>query len=61
MCLNNIDNFNEALVHGGLVSVGFEGFPFTWTNGQVWRRLDRVLINDDWEDAFALTRVLHKP
>lgn len=33
--------FNLALLDYGLKDVGFLGSPFTWTNGRIWKRLDR--------------------
>ena len=43
----NMEEFNEAVCQCNLSVVGFDGSPFTWTNGQVWQRLDRALVNGD--------------
>ncbi|XP_071928061.1 uncharacterized protein [Coffea arabica] len=43
----------------GLAEVSFVGSPFTWTNGVLWHRLDRVLTNAGWSDLFVTTTVSH--
>ena len=45
MNMRNVDEFNTAMFNCGLASVEFEGQPFTWTNGVMWQRLDRALVN----------------
>ncbi|XP_022866117.1 uncharacterized protein LOC111385927, partial [Olea europaea var. sylvestris] len=37
--------FSDMMLDSGLEDAGFLGNRYTWTNGQVRKRLDRVLIN----------------
>ncbi|XP_071923133.1 uncharacterized protein [Coffea arabica] len=52
-----MEEFNFTTFNCGLSSVDFDGSPFTWTNGSVWQRLDRALINSHWLEAYPTTRV----
>lgn len=40
-----IDAFNFTLFDCSLEDAGFVSSPFTWTNGCIWRQLDRVVCN----------------
>ncbi|KAL0282661.1 UNVERIFIED_CONTAM: Retrovirus-related Pol polyprotein from type-2 retrotransposable element R2DM [Sesamum radiatum] len=45
--------FREFIMEAGLAHLPFTGCPFTWHNcssgsRSLWRRLDRVLVNDNW-------------
>ncbi|KAL0295057.1 UNVERIFIED_CONTAM: hypothetical protein Sradi_6855500 [Sesamum radiatum] len=45
--------FRECLMDAALIHLPFTGCPFTWHNcssgsRSLWRRLDRVLVNDTW-------------
>lgn len=47
-----------------MTDVGYNGYPFTWCNGSrrrrtISKRLDRVLINEDWAEAYQFNRVDH--
>ncbi|XP_071933864.1 uncharacterized protein [Coffea arabica] len=53
----NMEEFNKAIFNCGLSDVGFDGSPFTWTNGEVWKRLDRALANETLTDLFEVTKV----
>ncbi|XP_027118540.1 uncharacterized protein [Coffea arabica] len=55
----NMEEFNAAIGTCGLEEVPFDGSLFTWTNGRVWQRLDRALMNRDWADGYALSHVSH--
>lgn len=55
----NMEEFSDAIFNCVLSSVSFDGQPFTWTNGRVWQRLDRALINSVWNDLFRVTKVSH--
>ncbi|XP_027158364.1 uncharacterized protein LOC113759985 [Coffea eugenioides] len=55
----HMEDFNQTLFHCGLTTVEFEGPKYTWTNGRVWHRLDRVVINQEWAEMCSVTRVLH--
>ncbi|KAK2435568.1 hypothetical protein QL285_020615 [Trifolium repens] len=50
----------------GLLDMGFEGYPFTWTNGRegaenIQCRLDRALATQSFMNRFSPTRVAHLP
>nr|XP_027088507.1 uncharacterized protein LOC113709854 [Coffea arabica] len=55
----NIEEFNAAIGTCGLAEVPFDGSLFTWTNGRVWQRLDRALMNRDWAEGYDLSHVSH--
>ncbi|KAF9688547.1 hypothetical protein SADUNF_Sadunf02G0208300 [Salix dunnii] len=55
----SMEDFGSYLLDFGLLDVGYEGNDFTWTNGKVLRRLDRIVFNLEWSDLFSLTRVKH--
>ncbi|KAL2498245.1 Uncharacterized protein Adt_23795 [Abeliophyllum distichum] len=38
-------DFADMMMDCGLTDAGYSGNQYTWTNGRVWKRLDRVLIN----------------
>ena len=57
--VGEMEELNLAIQASGLEAVNFDGSPFTWTNGRVWQRLDRVLINADWLNIFASVHVSH--
>nr|XP_016498930.1 PREDICTED: uncharacterized protein LOC107817591 [Nicotiana tabacum] len=47
-----------------LIDPGFSGSQFTWCNGwapnkRVWKRLDRVLVNQDWMNNYDSTNGNH--
>lgn len=59
-----IASFNTALSVCGLTDLGFEGYPFTWSNGRehphtVRCRLDRVCANPEAFTRFPLAYVKH--
>ncbi|KAF9681426.1 hypothetical protein SADUNF_Sadunf05G0000200 [Salix dunnii] len=55
----SMEEFGSCLLDCGLLDAGYEGNDFTWTNGKVMRRLDRIVFNLEWSDLFSLTRVKH--
>ncbi|KAL2491396.1 Uncharacterized protein Adt_27024 [Abeliophyllum distichum] len=38
-------DFADMMMDCGLTDAGYSGSQYTWTNGRVWKQLDRVLIN----------------
>ncbi|KAL2531794.1 Uncharacterized protein Adt_05145 [Abeliophyllum distichum] len=38
-------DFADMMMDCGLTDAGYSGSQYTWTNGRVWKWLDRVLIN----------------
>ena len=54
-------DFNSTSFNCSLGDVEFDGPPYTWTNGRVWQRLDRALMNQQWSSVFSITKVSHMP
>ncbi|XP_074315032.1 uncharacterized protein LOC141651208 [Silene latifolia] len=59
-----MNNFREAVDDCGLVDIRFEGYGFTWDNGQAGEdnrqsRIDRAMANSDWLDRFPYARLIH--
>ncbi|KZV43061.1 hypothetical protein F511_04453 [Dorcoceras hygrometricum] len=54
-----MNDFNDFIISAGLCDVGYVGSKFTWTNGTVWKRLDRLLISPNWSQFFNSFRVEH--
>jgi hypothetical protein len=52
-----ISDFRDCCFDLGLHDVNFTGCHFSWTNGSVWSKLDRVLINPSWSSLQRLTHV----
>ncbi|VFQ66831.1 unnamed protein product [Cuscuta campestris] len=52
--LEAIDDFSSCISNCNLLDCNFSGPSFTWhgvrSNGNVWRRLDRVFFNAGWAD-----------
>ncbi|XP_027150340.1 uncharacterized protein LOC113750578 [Coffea eugenioides] len=57
--VTNMEEFNESIGKCGLAEVPFDGAVFTWTNGRMWQRLDRALMNREWADGYELSHVSH--
>lgn len=59
-----MNNFNQVLAECALSDLGFEGYPFTWSNNRealrtVRCRLDRVCANSEAIRAFPTAMVEH--
>ena len=59
-----MQGFWDALDFCGLKDLGFNGFPFTWSNRQprdqnVWIQLDREVATMDWIFKFPTSRIHH--
>ena len=59
-----MQGFRDALDFCGLKDLGFNGFPFTWSNRRpgdqnVWVRLDRGVATIDWILKFPTSRIHH--
>ena len=57
-------DFNDFICNNSLLDVGFSGSSYTWCNNRkgksrIWKRLDRVLINQHWIDLGLSTSVTH--
>ena len=58
------DMFNHIINTYELRELGLLGGKFTWSNNQqrpTLEKLDRVLMNDDWEKLFPLTSLRKIP
>ena len=45
----------------GLIDTSSTGGKYTWTNGSVWSKLDRVMINDGWIQAGHFSHTVFCP
>ncbi|XP_058764138.1 uncharacterized protein LOC131637556 [Vicia villosa] len=60
-------SWGREVVHScGLIDLGFEGYPYTWSNGRMEEaniqcRLDRALASRNFVDMFSPVRVIHLP
>lgn len=54
-------NFCSVIQDCNLLDAGFQGSMFTWKNGRLQQRLDRVLINIEWRLKFQGATVFHLP
>ncbi|MCI44744.1 hypothetical protein A2U01_0065983, partial [Trifolium medium] len=56
----------QCVADCGLLDPGFEGYPFTWSNGRqneenIKCRLDRTLVTTKFQNRFSPIRVVHLP
>ncbi|XP_070003283.1 uncharacterized protein [Nicotiana sylvestris] len=56
--------FQTCINNCGLVDVGYNGSSYTWYNNRrpakrIWKRLDRILVNDLWDHLFQRYSVRH--
>ncbi|XP_060190624.1 uncharacterized protein LOC132619874 [Lycium barbarum] len=54
----------ECICDSDLIDMGYSGSTFTWCNGwapdkRIWKRLDRVLANQEWIDQCNGTTITH--
>ncbi|XP_074267252.1 uncharacterized protein LOC141590575 [Silene latifolia] len=59
-----MNNFRDAVDECGLRDLPYEGYDFTFDNGQVGDanrqcRLDRAMVNGTWSDTFPYAKLLH--
>ena len=59
-----MEDFRCALLHCGLIDLGFSGNKFTWRNGRsgdafVQERLDRACAIVEWKELFPHSKVTH--
>ncbi|GAA0149858.1 hypothetical protein LIER_37009 [Lithospermum erythrorhizon] len=50
-------DLKEFVVASGLVDALTKGYFYTWTNGTLWFKLDRVLMNPVWSDLGVLCTI----
>ena len=51
-----VSDFRTCCSMLGLSDLNFTGCKFTWTNGKIWSKIDRVLVNPYWS---SLQRSVH--
>ncbi|XP_042012092.1 uncharacterized protein LOC121760500 [Salvia splendens] len=54
-------DFPEMVEDYRLMDLGFDGPPFTWVKNELFERLDRVFVNEQWSNVFDSTRVMSLP
>ncbi|XP_027062808.1 uncharacterized protein [Coffea arabica] len=54
--IRDLEEFNSALHRSGLFPVQFDGSVYTWTNGRMWQRLDRAVVNGVWGGSTSTRR-----
>ncbi|GAA0174624.1 hypothetical protein LIER_41754 [Lithospermum erythrorhizon] len=52
-----MEDFNDCLLNYRLKDPGYNGSFFSWTNGRISKRLDRVLVNSHFGQLFPMVRV----
>lgn len=63
----NVQNFRECMDTNGLTALYSAGSVFTWSNnkggsiGYIVKKLDRVLVNDQWQQKFDKFGALFNP
>ncbi|PHU00224.1 hypothetical protein BC332_30011 [Capsicum chinense] len=58
--------FMECLYDFSLTDIGYTGSSFTWCNERkeqsiIWKRLDRMVCNNSWNDSVSHCNVHHLP
>ncbi|KAL0301754.1 UNVERIFIED_CONTAM: hypothetical protein Sradi_6452200 [Sesamum radiatum] len=53
----SMNEFRQCILDSGLIHLPFTGCPFTWHNcstgsRSLWKRLDRMLVNEAWLDKW---------
>ncbi|GAA0170512.1 hypothetical protein LIER_24752 [Lithospermum erythrorhizon] len=52
-----LEDFNDCLMNCRLEDAGYQGASFSWTNGRIAKRLDRVLFNPAYGELFPHVKV----
>ncbi|XP_020573714.1 uncharacterized protein LOC110020084 [Phalaenopsis equestris] len=50
------NNFNESMALVGISDLGFIGSKFTWKRGKLFERLDRCLVNQQWNTSYDFSQ-----
>jgi hypothetical protein len=50
-------DFRSCCSDHGLANLNYTGCQFTWSNGSVWSKLDRVLANSTWSLSHSQVHV----
>ncbi|XP_009772930.1 uncharacterized protein [Nicotiana sylvestris] len=56
--------FQTCINNCGLIDIGYNGSNYTWCNNRrhgkrIWKRLDRIFVNDHWDQLFQRTSIRH--
>ncbi|XP_074314300.1 uncharacterized protein LOC141649512 [Silene latifolia] len=59
-----MNNFRAAVDDCGLTDIGWEGYQFTWDNGQAGEAnrqsmIDRAMCTSSWLDLFPYAKLIH--
>ncbi|XP_060200547.1 uncharacterized protein LOC132628799 [Lycium barbarum] len=59
-------DFFECMDSCGMMDIGYIGSNYTWCNNwtpslRIWKRLDRVFVNDQWAQKYNSNTVKHLP
>ncbi|XP_019236893.1 PREDICTED: uncharacterized protein LOC109217117 [Nicotiana attenuata] len=55
---NEIRDYNDFIQASGMIELRAIGRKYTWSNGQIWSRIDRALVNAEWLMTAAITEVM---
>lgn len=55
---NEIRDFIDFIQASGMTELRAIGRKYTWSNGQIWSRIDRALVNAEWLMTVAITEVM---
>ncbi|XP_070014522.1 uncharacterized protein [Nicotiana sylvestris] len=56
--------FQTCINNCGLIDIGYNGSNFTWCNNRsprkrIWKKLDRIFVNDLWDQLFQRSSFRH--
>jgi hypothetical protein len=51
--------FHDALRDCELEDMGYVGDLFTWRRGELWKRLDRGVVNEQWNNIFPFASLIN--
>ncbi|CAK9166470.1 unnamed protein product [Ilex paraguariensis] len=54
-------DFEDCIQNSELIKLRYSGLLYTWKSNNVARKLDRVLINEEWNVKFPYSEVEHLP
>lgn len=46
-----VRDFEECCIRTRLYDTASTGLQYTWSNGHIWCKLDRVMVNQEWSGA----------
>ncbi|XP_042065548.1 uncharacterized protein LOC121809062 [Salvia splendens] len=54
-------DFAEVIKDCRLMALGFDGAPYTWARNDLFERLDRMLVSEQWFTMFESSRITNLP